>query len=63
MNQLCGLANYQIDFPQAQLKTLYKDEGTYQARVQQRYDDLMKAGWALPVYRSVVLADAAKVKF
>jgi hypothetical protein len=63
MNQLCGLANYQIDFTQAQLKKLYKDEGTYQARVQQRYDELMKAGWALPVYRSVVLADAAKVKF
>jgi hypothetical protein len=63
MNQLCGLANYQIDFMQAQLKKLYKDEGTYQARVQQRYDELMKAGWALPVYRSVVLADAAKVKF
>jgi hypothetical protein len=62
-NQLCGLANYQIDFTQAQLKKLYKDEGAYQARVQQRYDELMKAGWALPVYRSVVLADAAKVKF
>ena len=62
-NQLCGLANYQIDFDQAQLKKLYKDRKTYQARVQQRYDELMKEGWALPVYRSVVLADAAKVIF
>ena len=62
-NQLCGLANYQLDFPQAQLRRLYKDSKTYQARVQQRYDELMKAGWALPVYRSVVLADAAKVTF
>jgi hypothetical protein len=62
-NQLCGLANYQIDFDQAQLRKLYKDRKTYQARVQQRYDELMKEGWALPVYRSVVLDDAAKIAF
>ena len=62
-NQLCGLANYQINFTPAQLKTLYKDKKTYQARVQQRYDELMKQGWALPVYRSVILADAAQVTF
>jgi hypothetical protein len=62
-NQLCGLANYQINFNEAQLKKLYKDRKTYQARVQQRYDDLVKDGWALPVYRSVVLADAARVTF
>jgi hypothetical protein len=62
-NQLCGLANYQINFGEAQLKKLYKDKKSYQARVQQRYDELVKEGWALPVYRSVVLADAAKVTF
>jgi hypothetical protein len=62
-NQLCGLANYQINLAPAQLKMLYKDKKTYQTRVQQRYDELMKAGWALPVYRSVVLADAAQVAF
>jgi hypothetical protein len=31
--------------------------------VTQRYDELVKEGWALPVYRSVVLEDAAKVSF
>jgi len=62
-NQLCGLANYQIAFTPAQLKKLYKDKKDYQARVQQRYDELMKQGWALPVYRSVVLGDAANVNF
>jgi hypothetical protein len=62
-NQLCGLANYQINFSEARLKKLYKDRKTYQARVAQRYDELVKEGWALPVYRSVVLADAAKVMF
>jgi hypothetical protein len=62
-NQLCGLANYQLDFTQAQLKALYKDTKAYKAKVQQRYDELTKAGWALPVYRPVVLADASKIAF
>ena len=62
-NQLCGLANYQLDFTPARLRQLYKDRKAYQLKVQQRYDELMKAGWALPVYRSVVLADAANVSF
>jgi len=62
-NQLCGLANYQINMPPAQLKKLYKDKKTYVAKVMQRYDELVREGWALPVYRSVVLEDAAKVTF
>lgn len=62
-NQLCGLANYQINFTPEQLKKLYKDKKTYQARVLQRYDELVKEGWALPVYRPVVVEDAARVSF
>jgi len=62
-NQLCGLANYQIAFTPAQLKQIYTDKRAYLAKVQQRYDELMGQGWALPVYRSVVLGDAAKVDF
>jgi hypothetical protein len=62
-NQLCGLANYELPLTQAQLKKLYKDKKDYQTKVQQRYDELVKQGWALPVYRAVVLADAAKVNF
>ena len=62
-NQLCGLANYEIAMTQAQLKKQYKDKKDYQTKVQQRYDELLKQGWALPVYRSVVLADAEKVNF
>jgi hypothetical protein len=62
-NQLCGLANYQINFMPDQLKKLYKDRKTYVTKVAQRYDELVKEGWALPVYRSVVLDDAAGVAF
>jgi hypothetical protein len=60
---LCGLANYQINFTPEQLRKLYKDKKTYVARVQQRYDELVKEGWALPVYRPVILEDAGKVSF
>jgi hypothetical protein len=62
-NQLCGLANYEIAFSREQLKDLYGDQRDYRAKVERRYDELMSQGWALPVYRSVVLGDAAKVDF
>jgi Alpha/beta hydrolase domain len=62
-NQLCGLANYQINFTPEQLKKLYKDKKTYQAKVLLRYDELVNEGWALPVYRSVVQEDSANVTF
>jgi len=62
-NQLCGLANYQIDFTPEQMRKLYKDKKTYVAKVMARYDELVKAGWALAVYRPVVLEDAEKVRF
>jgi hypothetical protein len=62
-NQLCGLANYEIAFSREQLKDLYGDERDYRAKVERRYDELVSQGWALPVYRSVVLGDAAKVDF
>jgi hypothetical protein len=62
-NQLCGLANYELPLTPAQLKKLYKDKKDYQTKVQRRYDELMKQGWALPVYRAVVVGDAAKANF
>ena len=62
-NQLCGLANYELPLSPAQLKKLYKDKKEYQTKVQQRYDELMKQGWALPVYRSVVVGEAEKASF
>jgi hypothetical protein len=45
------------------LKDLYGNKQDYHTRVQRRYDELMAEGWALPVYRSVVLGDAARVDF
>jgi hypothetical protein len=63
INQLCGLSNYEIALKKEQLKKLYKSPKDYYNRVAQRYDELMKEGWALPVYRDMVLAEAARVAF
>ena len=61
--QLCGLAGYEVPLTAAQLKKLYKDPKSYRARVAKRLDELTKQGWSLPVYRDVILADAAAVNF
>jgi Alpha/beta hydrolase domain len=62
-DQLCGLAGYEQALTPEQLKKLYKDPRDYQARVARRLDELTKQGWSLPVYRELILADAAAVKF
>jgi hypothetical protein len=61
--QLCGLGNFETALSKDQLKKLYKNPKDYQNKVAQRYDELVKEGWALPVYREMVLAEAARVTF
>ena len=63
INQLCGLGNYEVALTREQLKKLYKDPKDYQAKIAKRYDELVRQGWALPVYREMVLAEAARVSF
>ncbi len=61
--QLCGLADFETALPKEELRKLYKSPKDYYNKVAQRYDALVKQGWALPVYRAMVLAEAAKVSF
>ena len=61
--QLCGLAGYEVPMSAAQMKKLYKDPKSYRARVAARLDELTKQGWSLPIYREVILTDAAAVNF
>ena len=61
--QLCGLANFEVPLSKEQLKKLYKNPQDYARKVAQRYDELVKQGWALPLYRDMVLAEAARVSF
>ena len=61
--QMCGLAADQTDFSKDQLKQFYGTKKNYQKSVEKRMSELEKAGWSLPVYRDMILADAAKVDF
>ena len=62
-NQMCGLSTAQIAFTPARLKELYKNKQGYVKAVEARLTALEKAGWSLPLYREMVLGDAAKVSF
>ena len=62
-NQMCGLAGYQVALTKEQLQKLYPSKKAYVDRVKKSLDEMEKAGWSLPVYRDVVLEDAAKVTF
>jgi hypothetical protein len=61
--QMCGLGTAQLVMPAAKLKELYKNKKNYVSMVERRLTELEKAGWSLPVYRELILADAAKVTF
>ena len=61
--QLCGLGNFEAALSKDQLKKLYKNPKDYYNKVSQRYDELVKEGWALPVYKEMVLAEASHVTF
>jgi hypothetical protein len=62
-NQMCGLSGTQIPFEPAKLKALYKTKKAYASQFEKRAKELEKAGWALPVYRELIVGDAAKVMF
>jgi len=62
-NLMCGLSTAQIAFAPAKLKELYKSKQGYVKSVETRLTALEKAGWSLPLYRELIVADAAKVNF
>jgi hypothetical protein len=62
-NLMCGLSTSQMDFPAAKLKALYKTKQAYAKALATRLGELEKAGWSLPVYREMILADAAQKAF
>ena len=62
-NLMCGLSTAQIAFAPAKLKELYKSKQGYVKSVETRLRALEKSGWSLPLYREMILSDAAKVNF
>lgn len=62
-NIMCRLSAYQLPFDNAALEELYGSPRAYRSAFEQSLDELEDAGWSLPVYRDVILQDAAAVSF
>jgi Alpha/beta hydrolase domain len=60
---LCSLANFEVPLSKEQLKKLYKNSQDYAKKVAQRYDEFVKQGWALPMYKEMVVSEASRVMF
>jgi hypothetical protein len=60
---MCGLSASQTALSKDELKKRYKNKKNYQSLVEKRVAELEKAGWSLPMYRDLILSDAAKVDF
>jgi hypothetical protein len=61
--QLCGLSVYTTPIAKAELKKIYGNKSNYVKKVDARLKELEKAGWSLPVYHDLILADAKAVDF
>lgn len=62
-NQMCGLSAYEIPFSPERLRELYGTKDNYVRLVQAKLDEMELAGWSLPVYREMILADARDIDF
>jgi len=57
-DRLCQLAGTEVPLPAATLKTLYRDRGDYEKKIEKRLNELVKEGWFLPEYVDAIKADA-----
>ena len=57
----CSIGGYQLPLTKEQTQALYKNKKDYQTKVEQRTNQLIKEGWLSPVYKDLILGDAAKV--
>jgi hypothetical protein len=63
IDQLCRNLGYDIAMAPEKLRQMHGSTQNYVSKVRQRVDDLTRAGWSLPLYRELILADAEKVRF
>jgi hypothetical protein len=60
---MCRLSAYQEPFAAAKLRELYGSKDDYVREFEARLAELERAGWSLPVYHDLILADARKINF
>ena len=61
--QLCGLSVWTTEIAKVDLKKIYGSKANYVKKVDARLKELEAAGWSLPVYHNLILADAKAVEF
>ena len=62
-NIMCTLSAWQQPFSTDKLEDLYGNTRAYRRAFEASLDELEAEGWSLPVYRSMMLADAAAIEF
>jgi hypothetical protein len=60
---LCSLSAYVEPLSADQLKKRYGSSANYVKQFEAKLVEAEKAGWSLPVYHDLILADAKAVKF
>jgi hypothetical protein len=60
---MCRLSAYQEPFSRQKLKELYDSPRAYRRAFGESLAALEAAGWSLPEYREIILADAAAIDF
>jgi len=60
---MCRLSNYQYSFDAENLEDLYGSPRNYRKEFEKRLAELEAEGWALPLYRDMILADAVAIDF
>jgi hypothetical protein len=60
---MCRLSNYQYSFDDDKLEDLYDSPRDFRKAFEDRLDELEAEGWSLPLYRDMILADAAAIDF
>ncbi len=60
---LCRLSVYETPFPAETLRDLYGSPEEYVRQFEARLTELEDAGWSLPVYHDLLVADARAVEF
>jgi hypothetical protein len=60
---LCFLSGWETPIPQKALRSKYGNTDNYVRQVERRLNELEAAGWSLPVYHDLIMADARAVEF
>ena len=63
LSVVCRLSVYEVPFTQAKLRELYGSKANFLSQFEDNLNQHEAAGWSLPVYHDLIMADAEAVEF